>query len=617
MDAQQLDAAYRFLRDVEHRLQMEDNQQTHVIPTDRPAQQRLAGLMGFKSLAEFETALQMHTGNVRRVYDQLLKADAPKAAHAVLPPGFDGAEAEWKSLLAAHSFRDPETAFRLLKEFAEGPGYVHVSPRTTELARQLILKFLALCPQKKSKAHSPKSTVQNPKPKVSSPSYILSDPDRVVTRLDSYLEAYGSHAALLEMWHGNPAAFELVLLLFDCSEFLAEAAIRTPDLIDDFVAGGRLRQRKTAPEILKDLRHGHDDEDQFLWLRRYHEAEQMRLGLRDILGLADFEQNLAELSALANACLQYALEVVMRKNKIKTPPFVIIGLGKLGGCEIDYGSDLDIVFVADAKTKGLAKFQRLAVEVMDLLSRRTEQGTVFQTDARLRPDGEKGLLVNTLAAYEAYYQNRAQLWEIQALTRTRAVAGDMKLGERFQKLAAALTDFPNVGQASRLSPSQRKREKRDRRDACPKLPACFTPDWKEQIHQMRLRIEKERTPRGHDDLAIKTGRGGFMDAEFIAQALCLEHGWQEANTLRALERGRATGVLPDADKLIENYRRLRRVEGILRRWSYEGETVLPDDAPAYYRVSVRCGFDSPEAFRDALAQWRQAIRKVYGKVFEV
>ncbi len=604
-EAQQLDAAYQFLRDVEHRLQMEENQQTHTIPTDRPAQLRLARLMGFASLAEFEAALRMHTGNVRRVYDKLLKSDAPKSTHAVLPPEFDGAKAEWENLLAAHSFRDPETAFRLFKEFAEGPGYVHVSPHTTELARQLILKFLALCPQKKSTVHRPQSTV-------SSPSAMLSDPDRVVTRLDSYLEAYGSHAALLEMWHGNPQAFELMLLLFDRSEFLAEAAIRTPDLIDDFVAGGRLRQRKTAPEILKDLRHGLDDEDQFLWLRRYHEAEQMRLGLRDILGLADFEQNLAELSALADACLQYALEVVMRKNKIKTPPFVVIGLGKLGGCEIDYGSDLDLLLVTDAKAKDLPKLQRLAVELKELLSRRTEQGIVFHTDARLRPDGEKGLLVNTLAAYEEYYRQRAQLWEIQALTRTRPVAGNFALGEKFQRLVATLADFSKVAQAFRLP---KTKSSQSRRDVCATLPACFTPDWKTQINQMRLRIEKERTPHGQDDLAIKTGEGGLMDAEFIAQVLCLENGWQEANTLRALERARDAGVLPDADKLLENYRKLRRVEGILRRWSYEGETVLPDDPAPYYRVSVRCGFATPEEFGKALAKWRQAIREVYKRVF--
>jgi len=107
----------------------------------------------------------------------------------------------------------------------------------------------------------------------------------------------------------------------------------------------------------------------------------------------------------------------------------------------------------------------------------------------------------------------------------------------------------------------------------------------------------------------------LMDAEFIAQTLCLENGWQEANTLRALERGRAANALPEADKLIENYRQLRRVEGILRRWSYEGETVLPDDPAPYYRVSVRCGFESPKSFRAAMASCRQAIRQVYSAVF--
>jgi glutamate-ammonia-ligase adenylyltransferase len=132
---------------------------------------------------------------------------------------------------------------------------------------------------------------------------------------------------------------------------------------------------------------------------------------------------------------------------------------------------------------------------------------------------------------------------------------------------------------------------------------------------MRMRIEKERTPLGQDDLAIKTGKGGLMDAEFIAQALCLENGWPEANTLRALERARAARVLPDADKLLDNYRKLRRVEAILRRWSYEGETVLPDDPAPYYRVSVRCGFATPEEFGNALAKWRKAIREVCEKVF--
>jgi len=603
-DARSLADAYCFLRNVEHRLQMEDNLQTHTIPLDHDAQVRLGRLMGFGSLKEFEAQRTSHTNNTRRIFDKVLKGEVPEV-HSAFPRHFEGAEAAWKQILAEHGFKDVDKAYRVSREFVEGPGYVHVSERTKELAFNLLPKLFGLCPR----VQYPKAELPLPRKRVgmrgtathnnldhtknSEPP--LSDPDRVVTRLDSFITAYGARATLFELWNSNPAIFELLVRLFDRSEFLAELAIRTPDLVDELVISGRLRQRKTAEETLRDLRHGLRDKDQFLWLRRYHQAELMRIGLRDILGLADFEQYLVELSALADACLQYALEVVMRKNKLKSAPFVIIGLGKLGGAEIDYGSDLDIFFVADSKTKNLAGLAGLAIEVMELVSTRTEQGLTFHTDARLRPDGEKGLLVNTLDACEEYYRQRAAPWEIQSLTRTRPIAGNFELGARFQKLAATLTNF------SRPS----------------KPLAAYSPDWKRKIHQMRMRIERERTPRGKDQLAIKTGFGGLMDTEFIAQSLCLEHGWQEANTLRALERGRDAEVLPDANKLIDNYRQLRRVEGILRRWSYEGETVLPDDPAPYYRVSVRCGFASPEAFRKAMTDWRKQIREIYLRIFDL
>lgn len=592
-DARALTDAYSFLRNVEHRLQMEDNRQTHTIPTDHNAQVRLASLMDFGTLKQFEAARITHTKNTRRTFDKVLKGEVPETlVQSPFPKHFDGTEGAWKKVLADHGFKDVDKAFRVLREFVEGPGYVHVSERTKGLAFNLLPKFFALCPGKAERnARAQPGLVMAPD-KVQQPP--LSDPDRVVTRLDSFIAAYGARSTLFELWNSNPAIFELLIKLFDRSEFLAELAIRTPDLVDELVTSGRLRQRKSAEETLADLCHGLEDKDQFLWLRRYHQAELMRIGLRDILGLADFEQYLVELSALADACLQYALEVVLRKNKIKKPPFVIIGLGKLGGAEIDYGSDLDIIFVADSKAKNLPGLGKLAIAVTELLSLRTEQGIIFHTDARLRPDGEKGLLVNTLDAYEEYYQHRAALWEIQSLTRARPIAGNITMGTQFQLLAATLTNFNRPNRSL----------------------AAYSPDWKQKIHHMRMRIEKERTPAGKNELAIKTGSGGLMDAEFIAQSLCLQHGWQEANTLRALERGRDSKVLPDADSLIANYRRLRRVEGILRRWSYEGETVLPDDPAPYYRVSVRCGFASPEHFRKALAECRGAIRSVYLKVFK-
>lgn len=602
--SRQLQEAYVFLREVEHRVQMENNQQTHTIPVERGALERLARLMSFHGAKEFEAARRTHTGNVRRIFEEVLQPEVPVSeTHLPFPRDFEGTEAEWKTILADNSFKDVDKAYRVLREFVEGPGFVHVSPRTRELALQLLPRFFALCPHNggNGKAGSAKAQTKTrtaaqtaaPEPQGHARQAPLSDPDRVVTRLDSFISAYGARPLLFELWASNPGIFDLLVLLFDRSEFLAEMAIRTPDLVDELVTSGRLRQRKSADETLRDLRHGANDKDQALWMRQYHQAELMRIGLRDILGLADFEQYLTELSALADACLQYALEAVMRKHRLKAAPFVIIGLGKLGGAEIDYGSDLDLLFVADSKARNLPQLSRLAVEVMELISRRTEQGILFHTDARLRPDGEKGLLVNTLRAYEDYYRHRAQLWEIQSLTRVRSVAGNSTVGKEFQKLAAALTNFSKPTQPL----------------------AAYTPDWKQTIHKMRLRIEKERTPPGQNALAIKTGTGGLMDAEFIAQALSLENGWQEANTIRALEKGRETGKLPEPAKLIDNYRRLRRVEGILRRWSYEGETVLPGDPAPYLRVSIRCGFSSADEFQKMVSAWRRAIREVYLRVF--
>jgi glutamate-ammonia-ligase adenylyltransferase len=134
---------------------------------------------------------------------------------------------------------------------------------------------------------------------------------------------------------------------------------------------------------------------------------------------------------------------------------------------------------------------------------------------------------------------------------------------------------------------------------------------------MRMRIEKERTPVGKSSLAIKTGSGGLMDVEFVAQALCLENGWHEPNTLRAIERAGKEKVLP-ADSAVdfsENYRKLMQVERILRRWSFEPESVLPSEEAPLYRVSVRCGFQNPEQFTQAVGQWRIKIRTQFDAYF--
>jgi glutamate-ammonia-ligase adenylyltransferase len=586
--AQILSRAYLFLRDVEHRLQMENGLQTHTIPAERQARDRLARLMGFPTLARFETALDAHRDAVREIYAGLLRAETESGPPPL--PNLENDSEAWLDLLANHAFRDPEKALRMVRTFVLGPGFGHISSRTQDFASSLLTRLLALCPQRALDAPPPVSGPPDGDPAAR----MLSDPDRVLARLDSFIQAYGGRALLFETWSSNPSLFDLLVLLFDRSEFLAETAIRTPDLVDELELSGFLRRAKTAEQTLKDLRHGLDDADQRLWLRRYHQTELMRIGLRDILGLADLDQNLSEITALADACLRYALEAALRKHDLTQAPVAIIGLGKLGGAELNYGSDLDLVFVADVTPRRLPELQRVAVDVLELLASPTEFGVAFKLDARLRPDGEKGLLVNTLKSYEDYYRTRARLWELQALSRCRPIAGHPALGQRFVRLAATLTDFRH-----------------------PAAAAAQNPDWRTEIAQMRSRIERERTPPGKDHLAFKTGVGGLIDAEFIAQTLCLAHGWLEPNTTRALERARDEQALdpPDAHSLLTNHRCLRRIEAILRRWSYEGETELPDDPAPLYRVAIRCGFTHTEPFMAAVHRYRQAIRTAYRHIF--
>lgn len=605
-----LTRAYPFLRDVEHRLQMEEQRQTHTLPEAPEALQRIARSLGFPTASAFRNALTRHTRRVRAVYERILGDTSgnttPAPDSGPLPPDFDDTN-EWMALLNHRGFRDPLKGLRLLREFVHGPGFVHVSKRTTDLGLQLVPRLLELCPgagpeRRRSTRSGVGAVVDVVTSAIEGPAsrgnaggpepFVISDPDRVVARLDTYVQAYGARASLYELWNARPAVFEHILKLFDRSEFLAELAIRSPDLVDELELGGHLRRPKDAVQTLEDLRHGMGDADQHLWLRRYFQTEFVRLGLRDILGWVDDLEANAELSALADACIQYALESVTRRNRLKSPPFAVIGLGKLGGRELVYGSDLDVVFVAPERCRALPRLQKLAGEVIDLLTRRTEQGSVFVLDARLRPDGEKGLLVNSIGAYETYYRERAMLWEIQALTRARAVAGDAATGTAFVSLARELTNFTRT---SRL--------------------VARTPHWRQQITLMRHRIETERTPVGREALAFKTGAGGLVDVEFLVQCLSMEHGWFEPNTLRSLETAREGDALNrrDADSLLRNFRQLRRMESILRRWSFEGEAVLPEDPAAQRRVAIRCGYRGATAFLADVARWRSGIRAVYAR----
>ena len=599
--------AYRFYRDVEHRLQIEENQQTHTLPQSPERRQRLALLTGFKNTEEFDKQREQFQKEVRRVFEKVIHSEntadyqlddpdhnASQNISLPLPPDFDDYEGEWKDLLVRIGFKTPEVAYKLIRTFVMGPGYVHVSKRTVELGWKLLPRIFQLCPSEQRI----RLLLEQPGFQVNMRGRravrIFSDPDRVLARLDSFIQNYGGRQGLYENWFSSPFTLDLLLLLFDRSEYLAEIAIKTPSLFEEIMDDGQIRRSKDEKEILRDLEYGLEDADQHQWIRLYHRAELMRIALRDLMGLTDFTQNQKEINALGDACIQYALKVVMKKFRLKKPPFAVIGMGKFGGRELTYGSDLDIMFVCPARWKGTTKVQKMGFMLTNLLSMKTALGSAYKTDSRLRPDGEKGILVNTLTRYERYYRNRAQLWEIQSLTRARVVCGDVETGFQFMDMARNMTNF---------TIPRRK-------------VSAYRDDWKNTILQMRLKVEKERTPYGKDHLAFKTGTGGLMDVEFLAQMLNMEYGWFQPNTRKALRLAASQDYLngDDAQTLIENFDNLMYLEKVLRRWSYEGESVLPDTDAPLLRVAIRCGFNNIEAFLNAVRKWRTDIREVYSRL---
>jgi len=520
-EARTLADAYRFLRNVEHRLQMEMDLQTHTIPDEEHAQYRLARAMDFKTVEEFHARQNRHTGAVRKIYQAVL-ADAEKSA---VPVTLDAGQ------LTKVGFADVPAAEKTLDALWHGAGVGHVSPRTQELFARLYPLILAAA------AH-------------------VADPDVALARFERFAGAYGSRGLLYELFARNPKLVEMVFRLGDASKFFAETLVQQPDLFDEVCRGVALDEP---------LPFGTE-------VRPWKRAEMLRIGITDVLGMADIEQVHWQMTRLAEQCLQFALKQ-SRRQKF---PFAIIGLGKFGGQELGYGADLDVLFIGEtvAGTK-------LAAAVIDFMSRATEAGKLFEVDARLRPDGKDGPLAGPVAAYRDYYRKRAQLWERQALTKARVVAGDAALGAEFMKVVHGWV-----------------------------YGTALTAAEAGEIHAMRQRIETERTAQ-----ELKTGAGGLIDVEFLVQTLQLQHGHahvqlRTAHTLAALNRLTALGVVEEADasQLRQHYLFLRRIESVLRRVENAAVSRLPTGEHEQGLLAKRLGFSDAQSFLDSYRGATQRVR---------
>ena len=478
-DAAQLAEAYRFLRLVEHRLQLASERRTHTIPAGEEARRWLARTLGYRdgpeagALERFEADRRRHAGAVRGLHEKLFYRPLLEAFGAV-PAGLDPEGASER--LAALGFANPDRAMASLRALTSG-----LSRRATLMRAMLpvMLPWLAEAP----------------------------DPDGGLAALRVLAEALGDRAAFYGMVRDNPAAAELLCTVLGTSRLLGDLLARHPELLTAMADQHRVAAVRGPAELVASAnaivaRH---DETAAAWdgLRRFKRRELVRVAVRDLTGDLPVERVGAELAALAQACLEAGLAVAMREAGEGPPPVrvAVLGMGKLGGTELSYTSDLDVLFChepvagADPETANRAA-DRVVRELLRGLSAVTPEGTCFKVDPNLRPEGRNGPLSRTLGSYLAYWDRWAQPWERQALIKVRPVAGDAELAGRFcaEAEARVYTD--------------------------PLDPATVA-----EVRRMKARVESERLPAGADPkLHLKLGPGGLADVEWTAQLLQLRVG---------------------------------------------------------------------------------------------
>jgi glutamate-ammonia-ligase adenylyltransferase len=448
------------------------------------------------------------------------------------------------------------------------------------------------------------------------------DPGLALTGLERYLAAHPDRPAALERLASDPEAVRTLVGLCGSSRHLGEQLVRDPALLDWLGArpGPRDRDALTAELVGRlDRDAGDDLAAARAVLRRFKTRELLRIALDDALDAAPLESTVAALSALADACLEASYRAARReavarhgepRDVLGRPVgFAVLALGKLGGGELNYSSDIDLIYVYEAEGRTLGPqavvnadfFARLGGTLARLLSDHTEDGQAYRVDLRLRPDGAQGALARSRAATLDYYRATARTWERQALLKARPVAGDLALG---------------AGLLAELAPHVHGRP----------LDAAAIAD----ILLAKRRIEA-RAAAGAGEFDVKVGVGGIRDVEFLVQFLQLLHGagrpeLRAGGTLAALAALEAAGALrPDerAD-LDAGYRFLRRVEHHVQAMFDLQTHRLPRDAEAQRVLAIRMGFAPASAwedragpgqrFREALRQHARRVRAVYDRL---
>lgn len=562
-DGAGLREAYLWLRSVEHRLQMWQERQIHVLPTEDAALERLARIMGFAGDAEMssvEAFLAAHNkvlSGVRARFEKLFYRPMVEAlAEGGRWSAGDGARLSRDAIserLRLLNFRDADRAARTIE------GLVSGTSRRAKLYRLLtpvFLRFLASTPA----------------------------PD---LGLLSFLRLGENRLGSLGTLRDNPPGLALLARVLGSGKYLGEALVHIPDEVA-YIAEAKVVHDKDRDQLVHEADASlgwRGPEGRLEGLRRFKRRESFRIAVADVASELDAEEVGAALTDVAEACLQAGLGD-------PDLPFTVIGMGKLGGRELGYSSDIDVMFVfsGDVPTG-----EKQAEDLMRAIGEVTPEGQAFQIDAGLRPEGKNGPLARSLDAYREYYARWSQPWEHQALLKARVVAGDRDLGAEF---LAATWDY--------------------------KYPERLELSAVKEIRHLKARMERERIPKGVDPRRhMKMGPGGMADIEFAAQLLQLTYARRVEylrvhGTLEAIAGARFGELLSvdDAERLMAAYRfymRLRNRLFMLHAKPIDALPIKPEELEA---LGIAMGFDDQprqELEEDFLRHMRRS-RKVCERI---
>lgn len=547
--AKALEHAYIFLRQIEHRIQYLDDQQTHVLPEDDEDIQWIAHTMHYANTADFLAALQNHREWVAREFDMLLQRET--APNITVSPSDKKVDTRSDAAFDIALVGNIDSYTEIQKRLENWRNHARIEAMRPQ-ARQRLL-------------HVMQASVQWLHNVQYSTGINASMAETGVLRLMDWLETVLRRESYVALLLERPTAHHRLLDMLVQAQWSAVYLARNPSVVDELAHSNLMHTRFDADTFIRDLTmrleavqaSGQDDEEMLLnLLRQAMHAQTFRTLARDVAGQLTVEEVADDLSALADCVLQLAVRWCWQRLLPKAQTmlhldstqdiaehFAIVAYGKLGGLELGYGGDLDLVFLYDDTSARAGEFYAALVrKIVMWLTTKTGEGDLYEIDTALRPNGNAGLLTTNLDAFESYQlqrgSNAAWVWEHQAMTRARCCFGSSELQQRFENIRTAVITAP--------------------RD---------DDELRQEIRAMRQRVAKAHKVRaGMFDL--KHSAGGMIDAEFVTQYLVLKHAAQHASMLEnrgniaLLERADDLGLLPEHKGLgtaaAQAYRSLRK-----------------------------------------------------------